>query len=1196
MKPLDMSPRSQNSSSHWLGFSSGVSAGASYRSRARQQVPAWSLPLAMAACSASAALGRLAGARSLVVGMALGVAGLSAPMAWAQTFTATINGTVLDQSGAAVPGASVTVRNDGTNEERHLTSDGAGRYTVPQLMPGEYSIAVRASGFKGFTESKIELTGNQTAEHDAHLELGDAQQSVQVSASALAVDTQTANRDVTIGAKAVENLPTSFRNPLYLVHSTAGVVAVRTGLSAYTTDQNQNRFSLNGGRDESAAILVDGASIVAPDLGGAIATPTLDATAEVQVQRTAYDAQFTHTDGGVVSMITKSGTNQLHGSAFEFLRNDHLDANSWDNNRVAIARPLFQRNQFGGSLGGPVIKDKLFVFGAYEGLRQGQPQTYVTTVPTALERTGDFSQSGVNIYNPFTTVASATSSSGYTRTQFAGNVIPTTLIDPVGLAALNLLPLPNTPATAGGGNNFAATAKVVSNYDKFDVRGDYVVSATDSLFARVTKAWQLNSAATYFHNAGDNQQGENDYRYEVIFGNTWVPTPNWVVNTLVSYGRWTEQDTTPSLGHPGTEIGLPAGTVSQFQNTALPEFNLENYAQIGYSSYAYSPHETEGLQLNISRQFAGHSLKFGGSGEIQRLYAATTTSANFNFNSGLTSGPDALSDGDGSGNTIASLLLGTGASGDSPYQTKLDLQQLNWGLYVQDTWRATQRLTVSAGLRYDVQQPRTERYNRLNNFDPNVASPLAAQAGLPLTGGLVFANGGHRGLWNANYLSFDPRISIAYKATDALVFRVGYGIFNPPTYGYSGDAQSSSDGFSADTTWNSTVGNGGLIPQALVSNPFPNGFTQPLGATAGLLTQVGEPVDAALAHHPNPYMQVYSADFQLQVAKNGVLEMGYAGTQGRQLIHGVFENLDQLPSQYLSLGNALSAPVANPFAQVFSTGPLAGATIPYWRTLVKYPQFSSVNLLADTTGSSSSFNALTAKYDQRLASGLNLLLTYQWSKAIDNTSETNGWEVSDAVRDTFHPGLDRSVSAHDVPQAFVGTVLYQLPFGRGKMFGNHMNRYVDAIAGGWEISSITRFASGLPLQFKANNALGTYNYEVTRPNVTSVQAIAQGKRTINQWFNVNAFSTPTVPGIGNVPRFNGNARRAGTRDADMSLEKNFPLFRESTLQIRGEAYNVSNTPQYAAPDTNLGDQGFGQVTGTTNVGPRTIQLGARINF
>jgi outer membrane receptor protein involved in Fe transport len=276
--------------------------------------------------------------------------------------------------------------------------------------------------------------------------------------------------------------------------------------------------------------------------------------------------------------------------------------------------------------------------------------------------------------------------------------------------------------------------------------------------------------------------GENDYRYEIIAGETWTPTPKWVVNTIVSYGKWTEQDTSPSFGYSPTTLGLPSATEGLFKayNT-YSEFNVENFSQIGYSSYADTPHETDGLQFNISHELNRHSLKFGFLGEIQRLYPATISSPNFNFNSGMTAGPTPIADGSDSGNSIASLLLGTGNSGDVAYQTKLDLQQLNFGWYVQDTWRATNRLTVTAGLRHDIQNSRTERFNRLNTFDGSAVSPLATATGLSLTGGLSFANSHNRGLWDAQHTNFDPRISLAYKVTDKLVARAGYGIFNPNT-------------------------------------------------------------------------------------------------------------------------------------------------------------------------------------------------------------------------------------------------------------------------------------------------------------------------------------------------------------------------------------------------------------------------------
>jgi hypothetical protein len=1114
----------------------------------------------------------------------------------AQSFTAAITGTVTDASGGVISGAKVEIRNTGTNELRVMTSDANGLFTAEQLPPGQYQLTVTAAGFKAFVKNGIVLVGSQRAEHDAQLQIGSTGDSIEVSAGAIAVDTQTANREVTISEEQVQGLPTGFRNPLWLVQSTAGVVSVRTALSPYTTDQNQNRFALNGGRDESSAIQVDGASIVAPDLGGAIASPTQAATQEVQIQRTAYDAQFTHTDGGAVSLITKSGTNQFHGSAFEYLQNSIFNANGWGNNHYAIQRAPFHRHQFGGSFGGRVKKDKLFFFGAYEGLRQNQPQSLATRVPTDLERQGDFSASvyadgtPVTIYNPFDVVNGK-------RQPFPGNKIPSGLIDAVGKAAVALFPEPNS--TSATGNNFATTVPMSSPYDKFDLRGDWIVSPKDTFFVRITKAWQVNSFPDFYKNAMDPWQGENDYRQEIIANNTWIPSPSWVINTEASYGKWTEVDTSAAYGHSAADLGLPASTVSQFQANAYPEFNVENYATLGLSNQNNAPHETDGLQVNISHELRRHSLKFGFLGEIQRLYEAVLNSPNFNFNSGMTAGPTPVTDGTDSGNSIASLLLGTGNSGNVPYQSKLDLQQLNFGLYVQDTWRVNDRLTVTAGLRWDDQNARTERYNRLNTFDPTATTSVG---GTTLTGGLVFATPHNRGLWEAQHDNFDPRVSVAYKINSRLVGRAGFGIFNPSTYSYSGDSQDSSDGYSANTNWLASVGNNGLTPQDLVSNPFPNGLVQPIGSSQGLLTLLGNQIHASMRHHPTSYAEVYSADLQYQVSPSGIVEVGYAGSQGRQLHLGSWSDLDQLPSNYLGLGyDALNAPVANPYAGIITdpTSPLYGSTIPYWRTLVKYPQFSSVQLLPDTVGASSHFNALTLKYNQRFSWGFNALVTYQWSKAIDNTSENNGWEVQDRIRDTFNLKADRSISAHDIPSSFVGTFTWDLPFGRGKLIGSGMGSALNEVVGGWKLNTILRFNDGKPLQLTQNNNLGNYNYQVSRPNITSASALKAPKRSINQWFNTAAVTTAgtsTTPAIGNAPRYIGSVRWGAVNETDMALEKDFPIYREYTLKFRAEAYSLTNTPAYGKPDIHLGDSGFGQIGWTDGVVPRTLQFGMRLDF
>jgi len=1106
----------------------------------------------------------------------------------AQTTAGAILGTVTDASGAVVGGAKIEIRNTGTNEVRHLVSGADGSYLAEALAPGSYKLSVTAPGFKSFIKNDITLLGSQRAEHSAQLQVGGAGDVVEVTADSIALDTQTANREVTIESEQILSMPTSFRNPLYVAQSTAGVVSVRTGLGAYMTDQNQNRFALNGGRDESTAVLVDGASVVSPDLGGAMATPAMDATAEVQVQRTAYDTQFTHTDGGAVSLITKGGTNHLHGAVFEFVRNDHLDSNTWDNKHAGIARPLYQRNQFGASAGGPILRDRFFVFGSWDALRQADPQTFTGMVPTALERTGDFSSSGKTIYNPFNLVSGQ-------RQAFTGNKIDSSLLNTVGKAAVALYPLPNV--TGNSSYNYASTGKETSNYDKIDFRGDYILSRKDTVFARITKAWQYNDVPRFFKNAADSWDGENDFRQVILLNNTWTPSDKWVVNTVVSYGKWSEESTSASFGHNPTELGLPSSTIALLQaKNAYPQFNVDNFAQLGRNKYSMTPHESDTLQINVSHELKKHSLRAGFFGEIQRLYPNATYSPVFNFDATMTSGPTPGATGNSTGNSIASLLLGTGTSGSVQTVPELDLQQLNFGWYVQDTWRVNDKLTATFGVRHDIQNARTERFNRLNTFDPTATSTLNNKT---LTGGLVFLNSSNRGLWNAQHDNFDPRLSLAYKISPKLVVRAGYGLFNPPTYSYSSDALNSSDGYSATTTWNAQSG---YTPVNLVSNPFPTGVVSPVGSTLGAQTMVGQSINAARRLHKTPYSQVYSLDFQYQIGSSGVLEIGYAGSQGRQLLYGSASNLNQLPASYLSQGTtALNAAVANPYYGVItdSTSTLSSATVPYWLTLVKYPQFTGVSQIASTNGSSSSFHSLALKYNQRFRSGLNALVTYQWSKAIDNTSENNGWEVSDAIRDINNMQRDRSVSAHDVPQSLAATLSYDLPFGRGKMFLSNPSPVMNAIVGGWKLDSVIRFNSGLPIHLTESSSLTSYNYAVARPNITSAADLKKGGHKGTTWFNTSAVSyasSGTSLAIGNAPRYIGSVRYMVTHNADLNLQKSIKLMHRANMQFRVEAYNIANTPVFGSPDMNLGDSGFGQISWTKSVGPRTIQLGSRIDF
>ena len=1119
--------------------------------------------------------------------------------ALAQVFTGTITGTITDPSGAPLSGANVRLKNEATGEPKQVTSGSEGNYIFSQIPPGSYEITAELAGFRKSVINGAVLRVNQTLETNFAMQLGEVTQTVEVTAGVSLLDTQTANRAVTLDQQAVLDLPVNARNPFAMVHVNAGVIAVRTGISQATQDQNHNRFSMNGGRGQAGLTLIDGTPASAVDWGGLIASPGVDSVAEVNIQRNQFDAQFGKSDGGAVNMITRGGGNQFHGTLFEFLRNNNLDANSWGNNRSGLRRTSFQRNQFGGNFSGAIWKSKrLFFFGGYEGVRQGSPGTSIQNVPTAQQIAGDFSQTfnanGTQsiIFNPFTTRTNP-NGAGSIRDPFPDNRIPSSLFDPVAVKVLSLYPKPNTPGAAlTNALNFAAQGKTVTTNERFDGRIDWAKSEKWTMFGRFTKALQENVAPQFFGNGADTNFSDVNPRSHVVVGSTWTPTPTWVVNVLLGSGRWRENQNSPSKGLNPTTLGYPAALVSQFQTINYPAITTQGYNTFANSNFFNGPRETHNLQANVTKELGKHSLKFGWLGELARLNATNFMTPTFNFTRGLTSGPTAAVTSATSGDGIASLLLGVGASGSAPINAATAITAMYHGLYLQDSWRVSRRLTVHLGMRWEAQLARTERYNRFNNFDFNATSPLAAATGLPLKGGLVFVTPQNRGAWDTDWLNLAPRIGMAYKLTDKLVVRGGYGIFYPQTGG------GANQGFSTTTTWVSTVGGDGINPNrsAPLSNPFPSGLVQPVGNTQGLATLAGESVNAFSRLHPLSYVQNVSFDFQYELQKGMVLEVGYTGSQGRKLLFGTGQQANQLDPQFLSLGAGLDAQVANPFFGVLRTGVLSGATVPRNRLLRPHPQFNGVNLSADAPGASSSFNALVVRYNWQIGGGLNLLTTYQWSKAIDNASEWQGWEVGDTPRDYYNLKVDRSISAHDLPQSFVTALVYELPVGKGKKMLSNANAITNAIIGGWQISSIVRFGSGLPLGFNAPNSLGNYGFQIQRPNVADLQTAKVDSPKPDRWFNTAAFTAPGTYEIGNATRWVPTIRFGPTNHADFAILKNFRFLERFKAQFRAEMFNMTNTPQFARANTTFGSPDFGRVTGTTNVGPRNIQMGLRIQF
>jgi hypothetical protein len=1122
-----------------------------------------------------------------------------------QAFTASLNGSLTDPSGGVIPQAKMELSNTSTHERRTASTSSEGRYTFSQLLPGSYELSAEASGFRKSVQQGITLDANQAAELNIVLQVGSTTDSIEVNAAATLLNTQTADQSLTIETNTLANLPISTRTPFAIVWANAGISEAFVDTRNNTGDQNLNRFGINGGRTESTAVLIDGVSATtSSQWNGLYYSPTLEAVQEVQLVRNSYDVQYGKSSGAVFSVVTKGGSADFHGGAFDFLRNSVLDSTNFFTNKFGAKKSFFARNQFGGYLSGPISKSRrLFFYGSYEGLRQGSPASRTATVPTALQRQGDFSQTFNNdgtlqtIYDPYSTQPDG--NGGFLRTAFAGNKIPPSRFDTVGPKVLALYPLPNQPGSGlTQANNWFGTGKSITTTDRYDVRADWARSDRHTMYFRWSQAWE-NSTGVAFKEWGIGEFATTspNPRGSATFGNTLILSPSFVANILMGHGNWTEQ-TIPVVHASPTLVGLPASQVALFHvQDVMPAFTASNYTGLGVGNNGQllHPERTETLQANLTKQAKAHSIKFGytmelsyqnGPGDGGWLRAPT-----FNFSQGLTSGPAVLPGATTSGNALASLLLGTGSGGSAPFPASLAEGHHYYGFYVQDAWRVNNRLTVNYGLRWDLQGPTTDRYNRFSTFQFNAPSPITVP-GMNLMGAVGFVTAGNRGMWDTYGKDFAPRVGLSFKANAKTVIRAGYGIFFVPSL-----ADENPIGFSTNTPWVSTDSGDGIHPANLLSNPFPTGTIPAVAKSQGAATGLGQGLTAVIRNHPDGYTQSFSLDLQFELSPSTLVEVGYAGNTSRKLAFGYSLNIDQLPARYLSLGNQLNQLVPNPFAGIIpaSAGAtLSGPTIARWRLLTPYPQYTGISLDGSTPGASANYNALVAKFTKRFSNGLNLIGSYQWSKAIDNASERQAWEVGDSgPRDVANWSLERSISAHDIPQSVAITLLYELPVGKGKSFGAHLNPVVNAVVGNWETSGIIRVQSGIP---DAMSAPGNgFGFAYNPPNITSGSAVPLANRTVEEWFNVAAFSKPAPFTIGSAPRRITQLRQDGVHSADVALLKNFAVWESLRLQFRAEFFNLTNTPQFNAPNTAVGSSTFGQVTAQGN-SPRQIQFGLKLSF
>ena len=1107
---------------------------------------------------------------------------------------AQLTGTVKDQSGGVVPNAQVTVTNLATQVVFAVATNDSGIYRFPDLQPAQYRLSCALPGFKTFEQTPITLQVNQIEEINVTLTPGSTSEQVTVTAQAPPLDTSTATLGQVVTTRSIENLPLNVRDPLALLGLTPGVIFGPNFGNGGGKDVGRNffksDFNVGGGRSGSQEILIDGAPDTTPDINRGVIDPPVDSVQEFKVQANSFDAQFGRTSGGVINMVTKSGTNEIHGVAYDFERHSVLDANNFFNNLNHVANPSFQRHQFGGNVGGPILKSKWFFFGDYEGLRQAYPITDLSTVPTPLERQGNFSQtytsSGqlIQVYDPSTLVTGANNTR--TRSVFAGNVVPATRLDPVASAILQYIPLPNTAGNlVTNQNNYIYSANSITNSDKYDIRSDADFNENNRMYVRFSRQEDDRVVpGTYALPAGGGRATLDHYT-QAVADYAHVFSPAVVSDIQFSFTRALAAQNGLSQGFNQASLKFPASYVQQVVSQ-FPAIYLTD--TVGTSNPAtttgsvppptndaftqFQPRNVFATLGSINVQHNRHSLKFGGDWRILDFNEAQSVQAAgaYSFDRTFTQGPNPVQASTAAGFSFASFLLGDPTSGAVTVVNPISTRGLYYGIFVQDDWKATDRLTINFGLRWDVGIGNREKYNRLAYFNPTAPNPLGPPAGLPnLSGELTWLGGGNPQNQQAtDWLNLAPRFGIAYSLDSKTVVRGGYGIFFLPRV-----VQGNGDGaVEAVRTTPMVASINGLTPTNTLSNPFPQGILPALN-DRNPLANVGAGIAAPMHGFSNGYTQIWSFGIQREIPGGIVVDAHYWASSSKHLLETW--NLNQVPDADLALGSHLNDSVPNPFYGLISTGALSGSTISRQQSLLPYPQYTSVQQVFVPAGNST-YQAGTIQAEKRLSTSLTFLASYTRSKAIDDVR---------TPLDIYNRRLEKGLSTFDTPNQFRLSGVYNLPFGHGRNFGQNWNRVVNAFLGGWNLNGILTEQSGLPIS-------------ISRPAVNNGTSARLSSPSIYRWFNTSVFTNAAPYTFGNVGPVLPDVRTDTINNLDAVLVKSFATQigeRLITTQFRSEFYNLFNHPLFAAPNGTVSSQTFGQVTSQAN-NPRDIQFGLKVSF
>jgi hypothetical protein len=1095
---------------------------------------------------------------------------LSSVAGYAQSNLAGISGVVSDPSGGSITGATVSAVNVQTGIASTATTNSSGYYNIENLAIGQYKMTVEHTGFRRYVHENITLTTGQQLGLDIPLALGNASESVTVTTEAPLTETRSSDIGQLFESKSIEGLPLGNRRTLNVLQLSGAAVFVSYPLN---TPANVNpNFSIGGGRTQSQMAWIDGSNAQNIRIGAGQINldPPVEAVQEVKVLSNNYAAEYGGSAGGVVIETTKSGGNQFHGSAYEYLRNNAFDAPGYfapvkDGSKVS---PELHYNVFGGTVGGPVRKDKTFFFFSYEGTRLVTSSTNTLTVPTALQRNGDFSQTLtaagklIPIYDPSTTQLV---NGSYTRTPYPGNVIPAGKLDPVGLNVLNYFPLPNQlPSNAAGANNFSANEVIGSPADFFLIKGDHSLGQNDKITGRYMRVSGTTSLGSIYpqNGAGDpNNFAENTIQY--VFGSwTHILSPTKINDLRFTFNDRSFHNLSAGLGgdYP-TKLGL-AGVPT----TAFPQFTVTGFSGLGAAQQErlQDPIQQQQIVENFSWVHGRHALKFGF--EARRSedgdQLLNSVSGAFSFATTATGLPGNSATGSG----LASLMVGF-PTGFTELATQ-PLSRSSWyfSAFAQDDWTVTPSLTLNVGLRWEIDTPMVDSNNRMNSFDPLQTNPVSGTPGVVKFMGL---NGYPDKPYPTDWNNFGPRFGFAWKVfhSEKTVVRGGFGIFFSHPFD-AGVPTANTLGFSLQATLN-TPDNGITAPFYL-RNGVPLQVSAPVLNDSYGAVPVGQNPNTAVTYFDRSRAPGYSEQFNLgvqhQLSGSVVVEATVLGNLSRKLPVSNL-SIDQIAPQVLSAQRSTQA----------------------YRP---YPQFSNVSIQSPTIGYSNYYAGLV-RIEKRYSYGLNFGANYTWSKLLGNLNDVGAalGNENGPYSNYYNRRADYGPLSNDVTHRITLNTFYELSFGPGKRW--LANNLLGRVIGGWSLGAVGTIQTGAPVtMITQTNSCNCFSAGSQRPDLLTNPNLPSGQRSVAQWFNIAAFAQPANLTFGSEGL--GVVRAPGVVDFDFSIMRNFHIKERLHAELRADFFNAFNHTNLGLPGTTFGSAAFGVIS---SAGPaRQIELGARIFF